>query len=156
MGKKCFKQCHTYHECCLTSDITTLSQFSNFGLKYHLPRLQSPVCPLPQGFFDFSKKVFFFNVFGLRYFLSKFFQTKVFLEQILFLQFFYQNLFDQNLWTKNFGIEIFLTKIFSDQFFYWPTFFEQIFFWKIIFMIGTSNMKTTSNRYENNLKSEGN
>ena len=46
MGEKCLKQYHTYHECVLTSDITTLSQFSNFpnlGLKYHLPRVQSPV-----------------------------------------------------------------------------------------------------------------
>ena len=47
MGEKCLKQYHTYHECCLTSNITTLSQFSNFqnlGLKYHLPRTQIPVC----------------------------------------------------------------------------------------------------------------
>ena len=43
MGKKRLKQHHTYHECGLTSDISTLSQFSNLGLKYNLPRLQSPV-----------------------------------------------------------------------------------------------------------------
>ena len=46
MGEKCLKQYQTYPECCLTSNIITLSQFSNFpnlGLKYHLPRLQSPV-----------------------------------------------------------------------------------------------------------------
>ena len=46
MGEKCLKQYHTYHECCYTSKIIILSQFSNFpdlGLKYHLPMLQSPV-----------------------------------------------------------------------------------------------------------------
>ena len=47
MGEKCLKQYHTFHECCFTSDITTLSQFSNLGLKYHLPKLQSPVCCPP-------------------------------------------------------------------------------------------------------------
>ena len=30
MGEKCLKQYHTYHECCLLSNIITLSQFSNF------------------------------------------------------------------------------------------------------------------------------
>ena len=46
MGEKCLKQYHIHHECCLTTNIITLSQFSNFPklrLKYHLPRLQSPV-----------------------------------------------------------------------------------------------------------------
>ena len=44
MDEKCLEQYYTYYECCLTSNIITLSQFSNFqnlGLKYHLPRLQS-------------------------------------------------------------------------------------------------------------------
>ena len=45
MVEKCLKQYQTYHECCFTSDIITLSQFSNLGLKFHLLRLQSPVCP---------------------------------------------------------------------------------------------------------------
>ena len=47
MGKKCLKQYHTYHDCYLTPNIISLSQFLNFsylGLKYHIPRLQSPVC----------------------------------------------------------------------------------------------------------------
>ena len=47
MGEKCLKQYQTYPECCLTSNIITSSQFSNFpnlGIKCHLPRLQSPVC----------------------------------------------------------------------------------------------------------------
>ena len=46
MGEECLKQFHTYHECSLTSNIITLCQFKNFpnfGLKYHLPWLQSPV-----------------------------------------------------------------------------------------------------------------
>ena len=47
MSGTCLKQYHTYDECCLTSNIKPLCQFKNFpnfGLKYHLPRLQSPVC----------------------------------------------------------------------------------------------------------------
>ena len=36
-GRKCLKQYHTNHECCLTLDITTLSQFSNLGLKPSVP-----------------------------------------------------------------------------------------------------------------------
>ena len=47
MGKKCLKQYHTYHEGYIKSNMLTLSQFlffSDLGLKYHLPRLQSPVC----------------------------------------------------------------------------------------------------------------
>ena len=46
MGKKCLKQYHNHHECCYTSNVVTFSHFSNFqnfGLKYHLPRVQSPV-----------------------------------------------------------------------------------------------------------------
>ena len=46
MGKRCLKQYHNHHEC----NFLTFSQFSNFlnlGLKYHLHRVQSPVCPLP-------------------------------------------------------------------------------------------------------------
>ena len=45
-GRTCLKQYPTYHECCLTSEIITLSQFSNFSnlkLKYPLPRLHSSV-----------------------------------------------------------------------------------------------------------------
>ena len=48
MGKRCLKQYHNHHECCLTSNNVTFNQFSNFpnlGLKYHLLRVQSPVCP---------------------------------------------------------------------------------------------------------------
>ena len=51
MDEKCLEQYYTYYECWLTSDIITLSQFYNFknlGLKYHLPRLKSPVCPPPR------------------------------------------------------------------------------------------------------------
>ena len=46
MGEKCLKQYHTYHECYSTSNTITLSKFLDFsdlGLKYHLPRLQGPV-----------------------------------------------------------------------------------------------------------------
>ena len=52
MGKICLKQYHNHHKCCWTSNIVTFNQISNFpntGLKYHLPRVQSPVCPLPLG-----------------------------------------------------------------------------------------------------------
>ena len=47
MGKKCLKKYHTYHDCLKTTNIITLKQllnFPNLGLKYHLPRFQSPVC----------------------------------------------------------------------------------------------------------------
>ena len=46
MGENFLTQHHNVYECCLTSEIDTLSQFSNLlnlGLKYHLSRLQSPV-----------------------------------------------------------------------------------------------------------------
>ena len=46
IGKRCLKQYHNHQECCLTSNNVTFNQFSNFpnlGLKYHLPRVQSPV-----------------------------------------------------------------------------------------------------------------
>ena len=50
MSEKCLKQYQTYPQCCLTSNIITVSQFSKFPyleLKCHLPRVQSPVCPPP-------------------------------------------------------------------------------------------------------------
>ena len=59
MGEKCLRSYLTYHECCLTSNIISLSQFSNFpnlGLKCHLPRLQSPVCVCVWGGAGLEKK----------------------------------------------------------------------------------------------------
>ena len=48
MSEKWLKQYHTYPEYSYTSNIRTLrkcSKFQNLGQRYHLPRLQSPVCP---------------------------------------------------------------------------------------------------------------
>ena len=51
MGQKCLKQFIDYHECFLPLNIVTLKPFLNFPnlcLKYHLPTLQSQVCPPPR------------------------------------------------------------------------------------------------------------
>ena len=53
-----FETVSHHHECCLTSNIVTLSQFSNFPnlrLKCHLPRLQSPVWGGPCHIFSLAE-----------------------------------------------------------------------------------------------------